>query len=334
MPSVAPTIIVNSIIDAISQSGGAAIYVPVMGKVHPRKFFVTHNENNFTLWVYIWTLTHGGRPNLPNEYRIQMTSVSSPLSINPEGYTVLLGYYPDLNVFAGFDLQRHQIFTIGSPSIQINISAIHDALQNGLSFTTKDNLEIAVGIRPDQLLNYTYNAITFHVTGTDTRTYTLLERASRNLEIPNNELEEISAERQIIVSNVRRYSRNANFRRQVLNAYENRCAVTRAQLELVEAAHILPVPEEGSSDHITNGIALSPTMHRAFDNSLIYLDENLYIRPNEEKIEQLRSNNQIGGLTQFRSLLNRQIHLPADPNQHPNIAFINEANKLRRIPGF
>lgn len=334
MPAVAPAIIVNSIINALSQSGGSAVYTSTNDRIHPRQFFVNHNENTFTLWVYIWTLTHGGRASLPNEYRIQMTSVASPLSLNPNGYTVLLGYYPDLNMFAGFDLQRHRTFTTGSPSIQINISAIHDALQNGLSFTTKDNEEIAVGIRPDQLLNYIYNSLSFHLTGTDERTFTLMDRASRNVEVPATELQEISTERQTIVSNVRRYYRSANFRRQVLNAYENRCAITRAQLELVEAAHILPVAEEGSSDHITNGVALSPTMHRAFDNSLIYLDSDLYIRANEEKVEELRSNNLIGGLTQFRTLLNRQIHLPADPNQHPNRDFIIEANRLRRIPGF
>ncbi|MFN5474519.1 MAG: HNH endonuclease, partial [Pseudanabaena sp.] len=41
-----------------------------------------------------------------------------------------------------------------SPSVQIGISAIHSALQNGLSFVTKDNDEIAIGVRPDQFLIY------------------------------------------------------------------------------------------------------------------------------------------------------------------------------------
>jgi putative restriction endonuclease len=55
-------------------------------------------------------------------------------------------------------------------------------------------------------------------------------------------------------------------------AYGNRCAVTRVQLRLVDAAHILPVGTTGSADHVRNGIALSPTYHRAFDAGLIYLD--------------------------------------------------------------
>jgi len=59
----------------------------------------------------------------------------------------------------------------------------------------------------------------------------------------------------------------------VRNAFMPRCAVTRIQLRLVEAAHILPVGAPGSIDHVCNGLALSPTFHRAFDDALIYLDK-------------------------------------------------------------
>lgn len=334
MPAVAPYVLVNFILDAIQKSGGAGIYLSETDRIHPRKFFITHLDKSFSLWVYIWTLTHGGRVRLPNEYRIQITSVGSPLSINPNGFTALLGYYPDLNILAGFDLQRHKVFTPGSPSVQINIEAIHGALQNGLAFTTKDNEEIAVGIRSDQFLNYIYNSIQFHNNGSDVQTYNLLVKASKSEEIEQDELEPLNTERKLIVSNVKRYSRNANFRKQVLNAYENRCAITRAQLELVDAAHILPVAEEGSCDHISNGLALSPTMHRAFDNSLIYLDEKYTIRLNETKVVELRRNNLSDGLNQFNLLLNSPIHLPADPKQRPIIEFITKANKFRRIPGY
>jgi len=334
MPAVAPSVLVNSILNAIQESGGAGIYLSETDRVHPRKFYITHLDKSFSLWIYIWTLTHGGRVSLPNEYRIQMTSVRSPLQINPNGYTVLLGFHPDLKILAGFDLQRHQVFTTGSPSVQINIDAIHGALQNGLSFTTKDNEEIAVGIRSDQFLNYVYNSIQFHNNGSDIQTYNLMVKAAKSEEIEQVELEPLNTERKLVVSNVKRYSRNANFRKQVLNAYENRCAITRAQLELVDAAHILPVAEEGSCDHISNGLALSPTMHRAFDNSLIYLDEEYNIRLNEKKIVELRNNNLSDGLNQFNLYLNRLIHLPADPNQKPSVEFITMANKFRRIPGY
>lgn len=106
MPAVSPNALVNELIGAIQQSGGVAAYVSESVRTHPRKFIVSYMGKSYNLWVYIWTLTHGGRVSLPNEFRIQMTSVSSPLLVNPNGLTVLMGYHPDLRVFAGFDLRK------------------------------------------------------------------------------------------------------------------------------------------------------------------------------------------------------------------------------------
>ncbi len=334
MPAVSPAILVDSILNAIQQSGGVGVYVSESVRTHPRHFLVQYLEESFSLWVYIWTLTFGGRQSLPNEYRIQMTSISSPLSINSNGYTILLGYYPDLNIFAGFDCKQHSTFTTGSPSIQININAIHNALQNGLAFMTKDNQEIAIAIRSDQFLNYVLNAQILHQYGSDTTTLNLLTKAAQSEEIKPQDIESLTVERKKLVTNVSRYARTANFRQQVLNAYENRCAVTRTQLKLVDAAHILPVVAQNSSDHVSNGIALSPTMHRAYDNCLIYLDENYQMKLNDDKANELIAHHLHGGLEQLKHLLDQAIHLPADRNQRPNLQFIREANKYRRISGY
>lgn len=240
-----------------------------------------------------------------------MTSVQSPLKMNPNGYTTLLGFYPDLNMFAGFDLTRHRTFTTGSPSVQVDIHTIHEALQNGLAFSTKDNQEIAVGIRPDQLIHYILNAQLLHEYGVDATTLNLLKKATLS-EIIDQDIVDLTTERQKIVSQMSRYSRDANFRKKVLNAYDNRCAITRSQLKLVDAAHILPVASDDSSDHVSNGVALSPTMHRAYDTGLIFLDESYYIRLNKDKADELKGQNLHGGMKQFRSLLEQQIHLPMD----------------------
>lgn len=334
MPAVGPSTLVDAILHAIRQSGGSGAYVSESTATHPRRFAVHYLEQPFSLWVYLWTLTHGGRTTLPNEYRIQMTSIASPLPLNPDGYTALLGYYPDLNVFAGFDIQRHQHFTAGSPSVQIGIDTIHAALQNGMAFVTKENEEIAIGIRPDEFLHYVVNAVALHQHGSDPQTLSLLKKAAQLQDLPTQDIGALSAERQRIVTNVGRYSREANFRQQVLSAYGNRCAVTRTQLRLVESAHILPVPAPKSSDHVSNGLALSPTMHRAFDNALIYLDTDLFMRLNEAAVGDLRRQNLAAGLAQVTSLLNKKIHLPADRNQWPNPEFITLGNRYRQVPGY
>ncbi len=131
-----------------------------------------------------------------------------------------------------------------------------------------------------------------------------------------------------------RYSRDANFRMVVLSAYDNRCAVTRAQMRLVDAAHILPVPAEGSSDQVSNGISLAPTLHRAYDNGLIYLDSDLVMRMNEERADHLAVDGLDAGLADFRRLLDRPIHLPFDVAQRPRAEYIVRANTYRRIPGY
>ena len=256
MPPIPPTALVGAILDGFQQSGGAGYFISNDVPVHPRRFIVEHSGNGFSTWVYAWTLTHGGRETLPDEYRIQMTSVDSPLALNPHGYTVLMGYHADLRVFVGFDLVRHQTFTAGSSSVQIDIGALHQAVQTGLSFHRKSNDEIAVGVRSDQMINYIISSELLHRYGADAQVRTLLNQATDPAQEVDAAIEQLSTERQRIVSAVTRYSRDANFRRAVLNAYDNRCAVTRAQMRLLDAAHILPVPAEGSSDNVSNGISV------------------------------------------------------------------------------
>jgi putative restriction endonuclease len=103
------------------------------------------------------------------------------------------------------------------------------------------------------------------------------------------------------------------------------------QLRLVEAAHILPVGAEGSSDEVMNGICLTPTYHRAFDGSLIYLDEALKMQINPAKEKELIGLGLAGGLSDFKAYLGQRIHLPSDRNQWPNPEFIHAANQFRRI---
>jgi putative restriction endonuclease len=103
------------------------------------------------------------------------------------------------------------------------------------------------------------------------------------------------------------------------------------QLRLLDAAHILPVGAEGSTDLVTNGICLSPTYHRAFDNGLIFLTPDLQMRVYRPKLKKLEAFNLVGGLAQFVRPLNRPIFLPANPAQRPTRTYIRQANAFRAI---
>ncbi|WP_319772958.1 HNH endonuclease [Breoghania sp.] len=91
--------------------------------------------------------------------------------------------------------------------------------------------------------------------------------------------DDIPERRKILTS---RTARDGVFRRVVLNAYGERCALTglkfingggRAE---VNAAHIIPVEHNGP-DIINNGIALCGTVHWMFDRGLIGLSNDLKI---------------------------------------------------------
>lgn len=98
--------------------------------------------------------------------------------------------------------------------------------------------------------------------------------------------------------------RDRNFRKTVLRAYGERCAITGLRLingggrAEVEAAHIRSVEHNGP-DIVSNGIALSGTAHWMFDRGLVGLDDDLTILVSRQANDQeaVRSMiNQSGGL--------------------------------------
>jgi putative restriction endonuclease len=85
------------------------------------------------------------------------------------------------------------------------------------------------------------------------------------------------------------FQRDASFRHQVLGAYEHRCAVSGLGLGaisttktrgILDAAHIRPV-QSGGPDAVSNGLPLTPTLHRLFDAGLFtlrYEDDHPVVR--------------------------------------------------------
>ena len=76
-----------------------------------------------------------------------------------------------------------------------------------------------------------------------------------------------------------RAARDRQFRKRVLQAYDSRCAVTgleiitRDGLAEAEAAHSMSV-EAGGPDSVSNGIALSRSVHWMFDRGLISFSDH------------------------------------------------------------
>ncbi|MCA6223812.1 MAG: HNH endonuclease [Phenylobacterium sp.] len=114
--------------------------------------------------------------------------------------------------------------------------------------------------------------------------------------------------------------RDANFRLQVCEAYDDRCAVTRLRIingggrSEVQAAHIRPVADDGP-DIVQNGLALSATAHWLFDRHLISVSDDYRLLVADNRVP-----SELRGL--FREAEDR-LHLPRDRTLWPHPRFLS-----------
>jgi putative restriction endonuclease len=122
-------------------------------------------------------------------------------------------------------------------------------------------------------------------------------------------------------------SRTGRFRELILPAYQWRCAVTGLATEnlgagrsypLLDAAHIRPVGDSGS-DSPSNGLALTPTVHRMFDLGLFTLrtrDDALVVQVSP----QLRPSMLLspGGQSQLRIEDGLRVYIPTTSALRPS----------------
>lgn len=96
-------------------------------------------------------------------------------------------------------------------------------------------------------------------------------------------------ERPVVERLVSRPYRDVAFRRKVRAAYDFRCAISGLRLRNgggrpeVNSAHIIPVEKRGS-DSVTNGLALSGTLHWMFDRGLVAIAEDHTILVSGNKV--------------------------------------------------
>ncbi|MCU7853371.1 MAG: HNH endonuclease [Candidatus Thiodiazotropha sp. (ex Monitilora ramsayi)] len=110
-----------------------------------------------------------------------------------------------------------------------------------------------------------------------------------------------------------------NFRKKLLSAYENSCAVTGTTFPpILEAAHIVPYMGE-NTNHITNGILLRADIHTLFDLGLLGINQNYeLIVANSIKY------------TEYERFNGKKINLPKNKTEHPSLAALESRPLPRR----
>jgi putative restriction endonuclease len=263
-----------------------------------------------------------------NEYRVQ---IKEPLLEQEAGYkTLILGYYDSLQVFAAWDISKHLGVPGYSASLQIRSENLEQAAISGFSPCDKGNEEIAIAFRPDFIIEYIRNLDASHAFGQSQKDFAILEEVTRTEVAPNTAtIQQVSQPRQEVVQTISKKQRDNSFRSRVLRAYNYRCAFTGIQLKLVDAAHIVPVSFETSTDETSNGIALSTIHHKAYDKGLITFNEKYQIVFNDHVLYKLKELNLHGGLDKFLSDLRPIIDVPPAISDRPNVAYVQTANQLR-----
>ena len=121
------------------------------------------------------------------------------------------------------------------------------------------------------------------------------------------------------------FIRGGLFKREIPKIYNNTCAITGLRIDaitnvsLVDACQIVPF-SEGYDDTLTNGIALCPNLHRAFDRGLISISDNYEVLLNKNFVE----NKSVYNLSQF---IGKQILLPVQVEHYPTLENISKHRK-------
>jgi putative restriction endonuclease len=320
--------LLQRIIVAVTASGWSAI---VLSSEHPFELSLFRGEQRIVVRCYIWNLTHGGYPRNPNELRIQITGVDR-FRVEEGAKTLLLGWGEDEQMFAGFDVTKHLISMAGrSPSLQVRRETLDEAKAKSFFPQTRDNEEIVIVFRPDFFVAYVQEIEELHKVAQRPDELRQLERIA-NTDI-ERELKDIPpGPRRTVLVQINRKVRDARFRTNVLVAYSYRCAISGIQLDLVDAAHIVPVEHKQGTDELKNGICLSALHHRAFDAGLVGIKRDYSVIVNERRMSELRSIGWEGGGAEFMASLRDQILLPALRTQYPDPDYLLLGEQLRGWP--
>ena len=320
--------LLNRVVNALEDDGWNVLYLHDTS-YHPFLLRIYKNNERHDLRIYIWNLTHGGgQARREDEYRIQITGVDQFTSSDNEK-VLILGWWEQGGVFAGFDYNFHTLPLGSSPSMQIREVALRSGYVHGMGTWERDNNEIAIAIRPEFLSEYIINMNDLHSFG----------ESKKDLEILNNvigiddeknqsKIDEVTLKRRTVLQSVWKKVRDTSFKDRVLVAYSNQCSFCGLQLKLIDAAHIVPVEKDGN-DMTSNGIALCALHHRAYDRKLLGFNTDYQILISQDKMDGLAKMGLDGERTRFEKNLRSILHLPPTISDRPHVDFITEANRIR-----
>lgn len=133
------------------------------------------------------------------------------------------------------------------------------------------------------------------------------ELSERLVPFESHALESMADAKERILASIVRRRGQPEFRRQLLDAYERRCAITGCDVvDALEAAHIVPY-RGPHSDHPSNGLLLRADVHTLFDLGLLSVDSVTMTVVTAPEL----------AASEYKELVGKQLRLPAAVNSRP-----------------
>ncbi len=114
-----------------------------------------------------------------------------------------------------------------------------------------------------------------------------------------------------------RFMRGSIFKREIPKIYQNQCCISGMRIEsttnakMIDACHIIPF-SISNDDTVSNGISLSPNLHRAYDRGLITINEDYVVRISPI----IKENETPFSISQFAG---KRIILPEKKKDYPSL---------------
>lgn len=289
--------------------------------------------NSATHSVYIRNLTStgAGRSN-PHERRMQLSNSPRLLEASARSDSItILAYSADDRTFTAWDPASvvPRIGVRDNVSLYSDVFTQVEAQQKGIAAFTDTYGSVVLSFRPEYVGLYLDNVLALPTFSVAALRQICNDSDSSNTENGGSRSSVASGGR--IKIQHTRYARDPMFRRIICDAYSHTCAICGLQLELVEAAHVVPHCHANATDDVTNGLCLCALHHTAYDKCLIYISDALLVCVNEAKMTLLEKLNRGSGIDTIRAIVDRRIILPTDQSLHPSPDNIILANRVRGI---
>lgn len=287
---------------------------------------------------------HFAKRQNPDEFRIQVdrTELDQLKALHDQGEHVsFLGVFDGGEAFVGWEPrygfsltaeQRVSLYCRQSQlaSVEENLNAIYTFRSRNLGDETS-----AIALPPSALGFYLENTVHFHALPSENAISRLLnEYGNKTLTLEGlGDAGEIDVEedevREKFTYERKAYPRDPRFKKWIMDAYGKTCCVCDRQLELIQAAHIIPHSVEDSPNTVQNGLAMCIEHHRLYDDALLLPGPGQQLVFNKERAEYLKQTNQDKGLDGIAALAEQQYQIPNDAALQPKDDFLQKGLDIR-----